>query len=502
MFLLRGPGSLLQDAPATPPQDYQKYQPTKSEGITLQPHPALQEPGRQSEEAQSSQMHLDLRQVQVSKPKAVNVFELFLAFCNFGTRMETQEMDCAHFSKFCRDCKLIGKGLSSTDVDLLFTRVKSIGQRRIVYEEFVEALTVIAEKKNKTLKQLTTEVLAVGGPAMKATKASYTRLHDDKNTYTGVYARGGPTNVDERISLDKMVLRTDPKDFGTPRMVLSGGSSLTPRGGGSAGFTTRATSLTPRSGRIQRTPRVHASAETGDYNSKALNDSGKLERITPRGTPPLSARTNASKHSSPGSVPRLTRNPPPQGYDQQSPSARPPSAPSADYEVPWNEPDSRAELKRVYNSFAAFGHTHAKGSTPRDQAVEMENKQFVKLVRDAGLLGGSLNVTRLDIIFSKVKGKGLRKINFQGFEMALTLLSEERGYTLNQTYNAIVSTAGPQLNHVTTPEFVKYHDDKSMYTGVYSRGGPTSVDKRITLDKMVTRSDDVYHNSRTPRFVA
>jgi hypothetical protein len=101
-----------------------------------------------------------------------------------------------------------------------------------------------------------------------------------------------------------------------------------------------------------------------------------------------------------------------------------------------------------------------------------------------------------------VKRKGLRKIDFGGFERALILLADERDFTLNQVYNAIVSTAGPALNQVTTPEFVKYHDDKATYTGVYARGGPTNIDQRITLDKMVTRNDDVYLNKRTPRFVA
>lgn len=30
------------------------------------------------------------------------------------------------------------------------------------------------------------------------TKANYNKFHDDKNTYTGVYKNGGPTNVDKQ----------------------------------------------------------------------------------------------------------------------------------------------------------------------------------------------------------------------------------------------------------------------------------------------------------------
>jgi hypothetical protein len=35
------------------------------------------------------------------------------------------EMDGAHFLKLIRDCKLIGKGLAITDVDLIFAKVSS-----------------------------------------------------------------------------------------------------------------------------------------------------------------------------------------------------------------------------------------------------------------------------------------------------------------------------------------------------------------------------------------
>ncbi len=35
-----------------------------------------------------------------------------------------------------------------------------------------------------------------GGPTYSGTKADAVKYHDDKNLYTGVYAKGGPTNVD------------------------------------------------------------------------------------------------------------------------------------------------------------------------------------------------------------------------------------------------------------------------------------------------------------------
>ena len=37
---------------------------------------------------------------------------------------------------------------------------------------------------------------AHGGPTFSGTKADNVKFHDDKNLYTGVYAQGGPTNID------------------------------------------------------------------------------------------------------------------------------------------------------------------------------------------------------------------------------------------------------------------------------------------------------------------
>lgn len=39
-------------------------------------------------------------------------------------------------------------------------------------------------------------IASVGGPKFSGTKAEKVRHHDDKDAYTGVYAQGGPTNVD------------------------------------------------------------------------------------------------------------------------------------------------------------------------------------------------------------------------------------------------------------------------------------------------------------------
>ena len=44
---------------------------------------------------------------------------------------------------------------------------------------------------------LVTKLGGQKGPAYAGTKAEYNKFHDDKSLYTGVYANGGPTNVDK-----------------------------------------------------------------------------------------------------------------------------------------------------------------------------------------------------------------------------------------------------------------------------------------------------------------
>lgn len=56
------------------------------------------------------------------------------------------------------------------------------GQRRITFDQFVNALGIIAEKKGQALKDVVQPILETGGPSVVGTKAGYVKLHDDKVT--------------------------------------------------------------------------------------------------------------------------------------------------------------------------------------------------------------------------------------------------------------------------------------------------------------------------------
>ena len=56
-----------------------------------------------------------------------SVEDVFQEFCSFGSsKGTTPSMDNAKFAKLCRDLKLLDKKLTATDVDIIFSKCKSL----------------------------------------------------------------------------------------------------------------------------------------------------------------------------------------------------------------------------------------------------------------------------------------------------------------------------------------------------------------------------------------
>jgi hypothetical protein len=90
------------------------------------------------------------------------------------------EIDSKNFAKLSRDCRLLCRALTPTDVDLIFTAKKPKGGRKIGYEAFLSALDAIASKKGCSFDEVARAVVGAGGPVDNGTKAEAVRLHDDK----------------------------------------------------------------------------------------------------------------------------------------------------------------------------------------------------------------------------------------------------------------------------------------------------------------------------------
>lgn len=105
-------------------------------------------------------------------------------------------MDGKTFAKMAKDCKILDKALTATDIDLIFAKIKDKAARKITSSQFEKGIELCAAKKKLSADELGAKICAVGGPVFTGTKADAVKYHDDKSLYTGVYANGGPTNVD------------------------------------------------------------------------------------------------------------------------------------------------------------------------------------------------------------------------------------------------------------------------------------------------------------------
>ncbi|ACO68100.1 predicted protein, partial [Micromonas commoda] len=99
-------------------------------------------------------------------------------------------MESRGFIKMLRDCNVLNKRFNDAAADIIFTKVKDRGERFIDIHDFALALHFVAEEKGTTYETLVAQIcerVATHAPDAHGTKAAFTRLHDDKDTYTGAY---------------------------------------------------------------------------------------------------------------------------------------------------------------------------------------------------------------------------------------------------------------------------------------------------------------------------
>jgi hypothetical protein len=153
--------------------------------------------------------------------------------------------------------------------------------------------------------------------------------------------------------------------------------------------------------------------------------------------------------------------------------------------------DPARELYKIYQQFCAFG----KGHRVAAQQLSMDSRTFQKFNKDAGLISKRMTRTSVDLIFTKVKARGQRSVDFNGFLECLRHVAAERQVTFDALVTYILrSNVGPGLNSATQAESVRFHDDTSSYTGVHKAGGPTTLGNGgdgqvITLSNLTDRSD-------------
>lgn len=132
-------------------------------------------------------------------------------------------------------------------------------------------------------------------------------------------------------------------------------------------------------------------------------------------------------------------------------------------------------LQSVFDSFTHGG-------------AAMDGRTFVKVCKDCKVFCKLYNTTDADLIFAKVKQKGAKTINAAEFEQAIQLIAEKKKMGFQELV-AQLSQAGGPVYTGTKAEANRFHDDKSLYTGVHANGGPSTKDDKIgDLSNLLDRS--------------
>jgi hypothetical protein len=111
----------------------------------------------------------------------------------------------------------------------------------------------------------------------------------------------------------------------------------------------------------------------------------------------------------------------------------------------------------------------------------MDGRQWAKFCADVELFDDLFAQIDADLIFSKVKPRRRRKIDFAEFETALAEVAARKGCASEMVYEQVRTAGGPVFRTVVPTDGPlrgpsKFFYDQSTYTGVHTRGGPSTVD--------------------------
>eukprot|EP00961_Rhodomonas_salina_P284453 3844658-Rhodomonas_salina.1 len=117
----------------------------------------------------------------------------------------------------------------------------------------------------------------------------------------------------------------------------------------------------------------------------------------------------------------------------------------------------------------------------------MDGRYFNKLAKDCDLLDANLTATDVDLAFAKVKKPDARRITYMQFLDGLSIFASKKGISLEDIRVKVKASQGPILTG-TVAEANKFHDDKTLYTGVHAHGGPSLASTIVDLEKHLDRS--------------
>jgi len=350
------------------------------------------------------------------------VEETFHAFCGAH-----RSLDGRSFAKLCRDCHLLDKRFTATDADLIFAKVVHLssagGSRRVDLSQFELALRLVADKKGVDVSEVCTAVALVKGPSLQATKADPVRFHDDKSTYTGTHVYGGPESGQKGaghvpITSQTMLPSEPPKSWST---APPGWTKPTPQ--------RQSSSVQQQQLQLQQQLQQQQQLQLQHQQST------RPETPPPPPQPPAQLAAPCSPQQSAANCWRVI------------------------LDLSQDVDDPGEDIEATFRAFCG-------------NRQDLDGRSFTKLCRDCHLIDKALTAADADLIFARVVPQGAAKrIDVPRFEAALRLVAEKKAVDELVIRRAVAGSNGPTMT-ATKADAVRFHDDKSTYTGTHLYGGP------------------------------
>merc|ERR1712232_535431 len=102
-----------------------------------------------------------------------------------------------------------------------------------------------------------------------------------------------------------------------------------------------------------------------------------------------------------------------------------------------------------------------------DGAKDLDGRSFTKLCKDSHLLDVHFTATDADLVFATAVPHGQRRMSVEHFAIALGLVAQKKNVSANVVQSAVAACQGPVIN-ATQADVVRFHDDKSTYTGMHA----------------------------------
>lgn len=132
---------------------------------------------------------------------------IFMQYCAFGaTSRMVDELDNARFAKLARETGLCDNArVTPAAVDLAFSRAKQKGKRTLSYDEFQQALAILAPQRHpeqdivSALQSTVEAIIVAGGPAFKTAALPQTTGVFDKLTNPAYFTASHREKVEDRL---------------------------------------------------------------------------------------------------------------------------------------------------------------------------------------------------------------------------------------------------------------------------------------------------------------